>query len=183
MLETAAERARDAEIWRSAARLYDDALAVAVARPRRTRRAGASSSAGRVPSPSSASWTAARTDVEDVLEDASADDRVTARALTVLGDLQQMEGDYVASIATLERAIDMWRELGDAAGEVDALRAHGGTVMFQGDLDSAESDMSQALELFRQVGDRRGEAWAVQNPRHDRVLPGLIRANLTTCMR
>ena len=74
-----------------------------------------------------------------------------------------MEGDYQASIATLDRAIELWRRLDDPAGEADALRARGGTVMFQGDLDSAEVDMTQALELFRRVGDRRGEAWAVQN--------------------
>ena len=157
----AAERARDAEVWRSASRLYDDALAVLPAEAADVTRWRLQLGRARALA-EQRELIAARTDVEDVLDDAD-DERVRARALILLGDLQQMEGDYQASIATLDQAIELWRRLDDPAGEADALRARGGTVMFQGDLDSAEVDMTQALELFRRVGDRRGEAWAVQN--------------------
>jgi class 3 adenylate cyclase/tetratricopeptide (TPR) repeat protein len=161
VLEMAAERARDAEIWRSASRLYDDALAVLPPDAADTTRWRLQLGRARALA-EQRELVPARTDVEDVLDDSS-DERVTARALILLGDLQQMEGDYQASIATLDRAIEVWRRLDDAAGEADALRARGGTVMFQGDLDSAELDMTEALGLFRRVGDHRGEAWAVQN--------------------
>ena len=123
-LELAADRAREAEVWHSAARLFDHALAVLpAATPDETRwrlQLGRARSLAEL-----RELTAARADLDDVLEDAAGDARATARALTVLGDLHQMEGEYDASIATLDRAIAAWHALGDEAGEADALRAAG----------------------------------------------------------
>ena len=107
----------------------------------------------------------ARTELETVLEDARAlDDRATAaRALTLLADLEQKEGNLGSSDATYEEALAVWRELGDAQGVADALRGRGMTSLFRGELEDAEAQIGEALESFRDLGDRRGEAWALQN--------------------
>ena len=162
VLEQAADRARAAETWRAAARLYEQALAVpATDMPVETRwrlllgRGRALAESRHLP--------AAREDVEEVLEAASGDPRTMARALTLLADIEQMEGHHGSSLATFDQAIAMWRDLGDEHGVGEALRGRGITAMFLGDLDGADEQISQALEAFRRIGDRRGEAWALQN--------------------
>lgn len=161
-LEKAADRARGAEVWKSASRLYDQALAVMPAdAPDETRwrlllgRARALAEQRELPE--------ARRDVEDILEEATDDSRTTARCLTLLAEIEHMEGRGDESIATFERALAMWRSIGDEQGVAEALRGRGITAMFLGDLDGADGYFSEALEVFRQIGDRRGEAWAVQN--------------------
>ena len=108
---------------------------------------------------------AARTDALAVLRDASADGdrRSLAMARTELGRIQWAENALVESAATLDEAIKLWRELGDRAGEAEALRARGLTGLFLGELDSAEDAMQQAFDIFTELRDRRGLAWAQQN--------------------
>jgi len=60
------------------------------------------------------------------------DDRVQANALTLQGEIQQMEGDYGAARKTLEAAIAAWADLGDVHGEAEAVRARGRVEMFAG---------------------------------------------------
>ena len=126
-------------------------------------------------SPSSASSRPARTDVEDVLEDARPTSRVTARAQTVLGDLQQMEGDYAASDRDA-RTGHRQMACSWATPPVRRTRsaARGGTVMFQGDLDAAESDMSEALErsaASATAGARRGRCRTSPRSRSSAATP------------
>ena len=161
-LERAADRARGAEVWKTAARLYDQALAVMPAgTPDETRwrlllgRARALAEQREL--------VEARRDVEDILEEASDEPRTTARGLTLLAEIEHMEGQGNDSIRTFERALAMWRSIGDEQGVAEALRGRGITAMFLGDLDGADAYFSEAHEVFRRIGDRRGEAWAVQN--------------------
>jgi class 3 adenylate cyclase/tetratricopeptide (TPR) repeat protein len=161
-LERAADRARGAEVWKSAARLYDQALSIMPAdTPDETRwrlllgRARAQAEQRELVD--------ARRDVEEVLEEASSDGRTTARALTLMAEIEQMQGHGDDSISTFERALAMWRSIGDEQGVADALRGRGITAMFIGDLDGADDYFSEALEVFRRIDDKRGEAWAVQN--------------------
>ncbi|MSO79524.1 MAG: hypothetical protein EXQ79_07935 [Acidimicrobiia bacterium] len=162
VLEQAGDRARSAETWRTAARLYEQALTVrATDVPIETRwrlllgRGRALAESRHLP--------AAREDIEEVLETATDNPRTMAQALTVLADIEQMEGHHDQSLATFDRAIAMWRELGDEHGVGEALRGRGITAMFLGDLDGADVQISEALDAFRRIGDRRGEAWALQN--------------------
>lgn len=162
VLEQAGDRARAAETWRAAARLYEQALSVRASDvPVETRwrlllgRGRALAEQRHLP--------AARDDVEEVLETAAADAHTTARALTLLADIEQMEGFHDRSLETFDRAIAMWRDLGDEHGVGEALRRRGITAMFLGDLDGADEQISEALEVLRRIGDRRGEAWALQN--------------------
>lgn len=107
----------------------------------------------------------AREDVEAVLgasgERAASPER-TARALTILGDIEQKESKFGRSIETLSRALDAWRPLGEKLEEAETLRLRGMTRVLQGKAAEAADDIGAALEAFREAGDRRGEAWALQ---------------------
>ncbi len=85
------------------------------------------------------------------------------RALTVLGEVEQKEGDMAASITTLDRAVAIAEEVGDRQGAANALRVRGMSLLFTGDLDAADESIARALVVFRELEDRRGEAWARQN--------------------
>lgn len=162
VLERAADRARGAEIWKSSARLYEQALAVVP-------RDAAPDVRGRLllgharALAEQRETVVAREEFEEVLEIAAEDPRMTARALTLLADIEQFENRHEESIATFERSLALWRELGDEQGVADAMRGRGLTAMFMGDLDGAESYFLEALDVFRRIEDRRGEAWALQN--------------------
>ena len=107
----------------------------------------------------------AREDVESVINatgDRAATAHHRARALTILGDIEQKESKFERSLETLSTAIDAWRSLGDRAQEAEALRLRGMTLVLRGHPTASEDDMHAALAAFREVGDKRGEAWALQ---------------------
>ncbi len=107
----------------------------------------------------------ARADLELALSEARevGDDLVVARALTVLGDIEQNEGALGASMDTLGQAVALWRKLDDRRGEAAALRRQGMTSLFAGDPDAAEDAIGEALVAFQAIGARKGIAWANQN--------------------
>jgi class 3 adenylate cyclase/tetratricopeptide (TPR) repeat protein len=108
----------------------------------------------------------ARADLEAVAlgaDEAGDNPRALAMLLLVRGDLEQKEGDHAAALATLQEAVDAWREIGDEHETAEALRSLGFTRLVSGDLVGAEGPIGEALEIFRGINDRRGEAWALQN--------------------
>ena len=160
-LEHAADRARLAELWPSASRLFEQALAVLPAdAPDETRWRLLLGYASALAAQQDT--TAARAVVEEILDD-DTDERTAARALTVLTDIRQVTGDAAGAIESAEAALERWRALGDDRGAADALRSRGRIYMFLGELEAADRDFSDALHAFREAGDRRGEAWALQN--------------------
>lgn len=107
----------------------------------------------------------AREDVEAVISatgERAPDADHRARALTILGDIEQKESKFERSLQTLSSAIHAWRALGDRAQEAEALRLRGMTLVLEGRPAESEEDTKSALAAFREVGDRRGEAWALQ---------------------
>jgi class 3 adenylate cyclase/tetratricopeptide (TPR) repeat protein len=160
-IEAAAVQARNAEMWRSAHRLYDQALVAAGPATDETKRWGLLLGRARA-SAEQRDLGAARRDVDEVLTLAD-DERTLAYALTLQGEIQLMEGEYADARKTLEAAIAAWVELGDVHGEAEAVRARGRVAMFSGSMAAAESDLAEALARYRAAGDRRGEAWSLQN--------------------
>jgi class 3 adenylate cyclase/tetratricopeptide (TPR) repeat protein len=160
-IEAAAVQARNAEMWRNAHRLYDQALTAAGPATDEARRWSLLLGRARA-SAEQRELGAARHDVDEVLVLAD-DERVLASALTLQGEIQQMEGEYAAARKTLESAIAAWADLGDVHGEAEAVRARGRVEMFAGNMAAAEADLSEALARYRAGGDRRGEAWSLQN--------------------
>jgi class 3 adenylate cyclase/tetratricopeptide (TPR) repeat protein len=86
-----------------------------------------------------------------------------AHYLSVLGDIQQKEGDAAAAIGTLEQALTIWREVGDDHEEAEALRVLGFAKLMNGDLPGAETIISEALGKFRAQSDQKGEGWVLQH--------------------
>ncbi len=164
VLRAAGERAQLVESWNRAQRHYDQALTVLpISAPVETRwRLRLGGARARLERRQLAG---ARAELTAVLEEARAagNELTVARALTLIADLEQKEGNLGSSDATYEQALATWRELGDAQGVADALRGRGMTSLFRGELVAAESQISEALASFRELGDRRGEAWALQN--------------------
>jgi class 3 adenylate cyclase/tetratricopeptide (TPR) repeat protein len=162
VLERAADRARGAELWKSAARLSEQALTILPHDAAPETRWNLLLGRGRALA-EQRELAAAREDAEEVLEGGSRDPRTEARALSLLADIEQMGGNHDTAVEIFGRALDLWRELGDEQGMAGALRGRGLTAMFEGDLDTADSHFTEALAAYRRVKDLRGEAWALQN--------------------
>jgi tetratricopeptide (TPR) repeat protein len=162
VLETAASRASAAELWRSAARLYDQCVRLLPADIDDEHRWQVQ--LGRAQAHAEYRDLATATgDLEDVLDEAPPESRYRARALTLLAEVKQMEGDYPGAFRTIDDALELWRTIGDEHGLATALRARGRTSMFTGDMVWADADCREALAVYRRLDDRRGEAWAIQN--------------------
>lgn len=86
-----------------------------------------------------------------------------ARALLVLGSVEEKEGDLDLARETLQRAEDEFVAAGDRQGMAEALRQRGLAELFSGDTEAARRTMAAALDAFAAVADRRGQAWALQN--------------------
>ncbi len=93
-----------------------------------------------------------------------AGDRVTGgETCRLLGAIEQLEGDLVASRRALGRAVEIFRELDDDVHLAEALRGRGYAEIFGGSLSDAEWFLGEAEALFVAIGDRRGVAWVHQN--------------------
>ena len=94
----------------------------------------------------------------------TAGDRVTrGETFRLLGSIEQVEGDLVASRRELGQAVAIFRELGDDAYLAEALRARGYAEIFGGSLADADWFLGEAEALFASIEDDRGIAWVHQN--------------------
>ncbi|HXS66124.1 MAG TPA: tetratricopeptide repeat protein [Streptosporangiaceae bacterium] len=91
-----------------------------------------------------------------------ATDRVAeAGALTDLGEIQQLIGDYPQAAASLTRALELYRDLGDRLGEASALNELGIVQLMINDHPAAIANHTEALALYIELGIRAGEASAL----------------------
>jgi tetratricopeptide (TPR) repeat protein/transcriptional regulator with XRE-family HTH domain len=81
-----------------------------------------------------------------------------AGALTDLGDMQTLTGDYRSATGTHEAALSLYRDHSDPLGEANALNRLGTVQQATGDFRAATASLTRALELHRTALDRLGEA-------------------------
>jgi tetratricopeptide (TPR) repeat protein len=81
-----------------------------------------------------------------------------ARALVAAGSLAMFQHDHAAATASLEAALDAWREIGDARGIAAALLNLGHSELNIGNTARAEALLRESLELVRALRDDSGTA-------------------------
>jgi tetratricopeptide (TPR) repeat protein len=81
-----------------------------------------------------------------------------ARLGELLGDYLQVIYAHDEALQWYERALPLWRQHGDLAGEAGCLKAMGDAQLYGKDLDAAHGSYQEALARFRQVGSPLGEA-------------------------
>jgi predicted ATPase/class 3 adenylate cyclase len=77
-------------------------------------------------------------------------DRIRARALTYLGQIESMERDK--ALFHLNEALDLWREHGDVLGEALALERIGDAHLYAGDYGPARLAFERSLALRKGAG-------------------------------
>jgi predicted ATPase/class 3 adenylate cyclase/Tfp pilus assembly protein PilF len=78
--------------------------------------------------------------------------RLRAEALRGAGFLATYQCDFAAARSLIEQSLDLYRQLGDAAGVADGLYGLGRIALRQGDLKRAEVLYEEALALLTRVG-------------------------------
>jgi tetratricopeptide (TPR) repeat protein/transcriptional regulator with XRE-family HTH domain len=84
-----------------------------------------------------------------------------ANALTDLGVVRRLTGEYPGAAQVLERALAIYRDLGDRLGEANALTDLGVVRRLTGEYPGAAQVLERALAIYRDLGDRLGEANAL----------------------
>jgi tetratricopeptide (TPR) repeat protein len=86
--------------------------------------------------------------------------------LSNLGWVAGVQGDFPASRAYLEQALDIAREVGNPYQEAYTLINLSAVLSIQGEANVALQYARLANELCRKIGERSGEAWALLNIGH-----------------
>jgi tetratricopeptide (TPR) repeat protein/transcriptional regulator with XRE-family HTH domain len=86
-----------------------------------------------------------------------------AGALTNLGDVRRLAGDYPAAAGALEEALGIYRDIGSRLGQANALTYLGDVRTLTGDYLVAGQVLEQALSSYRELSDRLGQANALSN--------------------
>ena len=86
-----------------------------------------------------------------------------ANALSYLGVVRQLTGDYPGAAGALEAALGICRDLGDRPGQANALNHLGLVRYLTGDLPGAARALEAALDICRDLGDRPGQAYALDH--------------------
>ena len=81
-----------------------------------------------------------------------------AGALTDLGEMRHLTGDYPGAAQALEQALGIYRDLGDQLGQANALHGVGVTRLLTGDCPGAAEALEQALGIYHDLGDQLGQA-------------------------
>ena len=84
-----------------------------------------------------------------------------ASALTNLGDVRGLTGDYPGAARELQEALGIYQDLGDRPGQAHALTNLGTARRAAGDHPGAARNLQEALGISRDLGDRPGQANAL----------------------
>ena len=86
-----------------------------------------------------------------------------ANALTDLGIVRRLTGEYPGAAKALTQGLRIYRDLGDRLGEAHALRELGAMRGMTGKFAGAAKILAKALGIYRNLGDRLGEANALRD--------------------
>ena len=84
-----------------------------------------------------------------------------ANALTDLGDVRRLIGDYRGGAEALQEALGIFRDTGDRRGEANALIYLGIVRRRTGDYRHAGEALEEALGIYRDISSRPGQANAL----------------------
>jgi predicted ATPase/class 3 adenylate cyclase len=90
--------------------------------------------------------------LEDALASARDEGLHTARALTYLGVLHVMRGQFSVGLNRLEEAVELWRDLGEETRLLEALNHLGEGLYWAGEGSRALELFEQNVELARSLG-------------------------------
>ncbi len=99
--------------------------------------------------------TEGRKRLADALEGYAGRDGIYARALDGEGRLAAWQGDHVTARTQLEKALTLWREIGDQDEVASTLGDIGWSSFFEGDDPTALRRFEESLELHRKGGNKR----------------------------
>jgi tetratricopeptide (TPR) repeat protein/transcriptional regulator with XRE-family HTH domain len=86
-----------------------------------------------------------------------------AGALSDLGAVRRLTGDFPAAAQAQEQALDIYHDLCDRLGQANALSELGIVRALTDDYSAAAQDLEQALGIYRDLGDRVGQANALRD--------------------
>jgi predicted ATPase/class 3 adenylate cyclase len=86
-----------------------------------------------------------------------------ARLAHGLGMLLFQQDELSPALELFERALAIWRDLGDQEQQVRELNSLGGTHLHLGDLDTARSLLNDSASISRQIGSEAGLGAALMN--------------------
>ena len=86
-----------------------------------------------------------------------------ANALSDLGSVRRLAGDYPGATQALEQALAIYRDLGSRLGQATALHHLGNVRRSTGDCPASAEMLEQALGIYRDLGDRLGQATALND--------------------
>jgi DNA-binding SARP family transcriptional activator/uncharacterized protein HemY len=89
------------------------------------------------------------------------DSAAEGRALTELGTLHRLTGDYAGADRDLRAALARHQAAGDQLFQAQVLAELGNVIRMSGDYPEAERTLQAALELYRATGDKAGQALAL----------------------
>jgi predicted ATPase len=87
--------------------------------------------------------------------------KLLAKALFADGSLAEHLGDYEAAVPVLERALALYREIGNERGVAWTLHALGSAQWATHEPDEVKASFEEALEMFRRLPDPAGIAFAL----------------------
>jgi tetratricopeptide (TPR) repeat protein len=70
-----------------------------------------------------------------------------ANALTSLGAVRRLTGDYLGAVQVLDQALSLHRDLGNRNGEAEVLNRRGTVCLKSGDAEQALAHHQRALDL------------------------------------
>ena len=85
-----------------------------------------------------------------------------AKTWHALGDLAYYRSDHDGGRAQYERALPLYRQVGDVLGEANCIKGLGDIAWARSDHDGARAQYERALPLYRQAGSVLGEANCIQ---------------------